>query len=393
MKKIIYLDDDKEYLSRLETFLGYKEELSFTLASTKEKLDELLSNDKWDMVIVNSNLSGQDGTLFLRDIKEKYEYIIRVVTSTNSESYSIRKALSTGWAELVIKKPWSVEEFTNIVINVFSTMDTIIDPIKDYLSTLESLPTIPSLYTKLIKMIEGDDSVIKIGRVIEEDQVISSRILKLANSAFYAANTGSISNAIMYIGLNNTKNIVLTNSMFNNLNKYDKVFFSYLWNHVNLTNKILVAIYERLLFKKLPDYYSSAGLLHDIGRVIIASFSQKEYSEFLKNLLKKEFSDYIALENEYFNISHSTVGAYFLHLWGIPFPIVESALFHHDPLNERIINKDLVCYVHIANYYSKEILGKNYENTPLIENVFDDLDISKEEVEEMVKVLKIEMFS
>ena len=223
----------------------------------------------------------------------------------------------------------------------------------------------------------------KLLKKIEQDQSIASKILRVANSAFYGAKTGNITQAIMYIGLTNVKNIVLSNSVFNEFGSNKNLHYN-LWEHVNITNKLMNAIYPRLLGKKVPNVFASAGLLHDVGRVIVLNYYldiQSDMLEAAKDGPNKCITD---LENEFIGTNHQLIGGYLLNWWEIPHPIVEAAMFHHDPLNPVVINKELVAVVHLANYYSWEILKDDVFQEHLVEGVFDALSINREDLLQIV---------
>merc|ERR1711879_483064 len=122
---------------------------------------------------------------------------------------------------------------------------------------------IPKLFDKINQMMMRDASIEDICRVIEEDAAITSNILRIANSAFYSAKTGNLQQAIMYIGLNNLKQMVLTYEMASEDGKtFTKAKF--IWQHAVLSNRIFHELYERFYNKKVPPVIGSAGLLHDL---------------------------------------------------------------------------------------------------------------------------------
>ena len=157
-----------------------------------------------------------------------------------------------------------------------------------------------------------------------------------------------------------------------------------LWNHVNISNKLMNIIYQRCLNKKVPNMYASAGLLHDVGRVIMLQFFDNEFEEVV-NRVKKEKLQIHQLEQNILGVDHQKIGAYLLNWWEIPTPIVESAMYHHDPLNENIINKELVQVVHISNYYSWKIVDKENSFEELNLKVLEELNIEKELLDSVIE--------
>ena len=87
------------------------------------------------------------------------------------------------------------------------------------------------------------------------------------------------------------------------------------------------------------------------------------------------------LEREVIGFSHEELGGYLLDLWGLPYPIIEAALYHHDPMNPNIINQELVKAVHLANYYAwKSMDYLKYDNY-LNKEVFESFGITEAELD------------
>jgi len=244
-------------------------------------------------------------------------------------------------------------------------------------SNLRHLPTLPTIYSELSQMVEENASVEDISLKIEEDQAVASNVLKLANSAFYNAKTGSIKQAIMYIGLNNVKNIILTNAVFDNA-ALDLNFKETHWKHVNLANKILNAIYIEIFGKKLNNNISAVGLLHDVGTIVLMCNFPKMLGEIVESTKREHNKDIYLIEKSQIGFSHEELGGHLLDLWGLPMPIVEVALYHHTPLDPNIVNKELTMAMHIADYYAWKTVDVDDAEQGLNALVFAELGYPKE---------------
>jgi HD-like signal output (HDOD) protein len=105
---------------------------------------------------------------------------------------------------------------------------------------------------------------------------------------------------------------------------------------------------------QLADAACTAGLLHDIGALVLLHAAPPDYVRALER--KKELrGDSAAAEREIFGVTHAEVGAYLLGLWGIPFPIVEAVAFHHRPNEVAPESRPLVAAVHIASGLVEEM--------------------------------------
>lgn len=379
-KVILFVDDEVQILKSLKRlFRGSGYEVYF--ADSGAMAINILTNNRVDLVVTDIRMPEMDGFELLKHIKEDYPLTLRVALSGFTDNRKIFDALENNLAKLYMFKPWDNSELLATIDKIFELEDVLLDQdLLDMINNLDEIPSIPFLYREISKLVEEDASIEDIAAKIEQDQSIASKVLKVANSAFYGAKTGSINQAIMYIGLINVKNIVLTNSVFNNFGEKSK-YHELLWKHVNLTNKFVNVIYQRCLNKRLPNVYASAGLLHDIGRILLIRFFTERYKELMVRLDAGEGKTMSNLESELIGFDHQQVGGYLLSWWEIPVPIVEAALYHHDPLNEAIINRELVQVVHLANYYSWIALEEEYFREGLHVEVFNELGLNREVVE------------
>lgn len=128
---------------------------------------------------------------------------------------------------------------------------------------------------------------------------------------------------------------------------------SNLWEHAFLTNRLLQAIYADYLKKPLPEIASAAGLLHNIGIVVMLSTNFKAYAEMYKKAVA-ENANLIDMEKAMLHVSHAEAGGYFLKWWELPHVLVETALYHHTPDDPRIIEKEVVAAVHVASKVARD---------------------------------------
>jgi len=383
-KKILFVDDEEQILKSLRRIFFKSEYNCFFALSGKEALVYLKEYDI-NLIISDIRMPVMNGFELLEKAKKYYPNVIRIALSGYSDRSDVITALEKNLAKIYLYKPWDNKELRYIISSVFQLEDNLHDKgLFELFNNLESLPTVPKVYKKINKMLDNNESIDNIRLEIEKDQSLASRILKVANSAFYAAKTGSIKQAILYIGLINVKNIVVSNAIFSNMGIEDA---EKLWNHAALTNKMVGFIYSKILLKKLPAEYSSAGLLHDIGRVVIMNYFE-DYHEKINILNNGNIVDVdrrLNYEKKLLGFNHSIIGGYLLNWWEIPLPIVETALYHHAPLSDRIINKEIVKVTYLANILSWQIIEPDKDNNKIDPKVIDSLDLSVEKFYEKIK--------
>ena len=390
MKKILFVDDEKQILRALKRlFVSSDYEVHF--ADGGERALELVKEQDFDLLVTDIRMPEMDGIELLRQVKDASPLTLRVALSGYTDNKKIYSALEDNLAKLYLFKPWDNKELTSLIDRLFELEDILKDKkLLNLINNLDELPTVPDLYAELCRMVEENADIETIAKKLEEDQSIASKLLRVANSAFYGAKTGSIAQAIMYVGLINVKNIVLSNGIFTSLG-LDRDLQRSLWEHVNLTNRLMNAIYQKCLFKKVPNLFASAGLLHDIGRVIIYQFFMDEFKDVLEEVKSSPERSINEIETEIIGVDHQKIGGYLLNWWEIPVPIIESALFHHDPLNDAVMNKELVSVVHISNYYSWKLLKDETSSQVLNLEVYNYLGIKEENVLKVIEELKQEL--
>jgi HD-like signal output (HDOD) protein len=390
MKKILFVDDEKQILRALKRlFINSKYDVYFS--DNAENALELLENDKFDLLVTDIRMPEVDGIELLKRVKKKSPLTLRVALSGYTDNKKIYSALEDNLVKHYIFKPWDNKELLNTIDRLFELEDTLKDKhLLNLINNLDELPTVPDLYAQLCRMVEENADIEAIAKKLEEDPSIASKLLRVANSAFYGAKTGSIAQSIMYIGLINVKNIVLTNGIFTSMG-IDRDLQRALWNHVSLTNKLMNAIYQKCLFKKIPNTFASAGLLHDIGRVIVYKYFMEDFKIVLTELDEDPDRNISDIESDIMGVDHQRIGGYLLNWWEIPVPIVEAAVYHHDPLNEAIMNRELVCVVHIANYYAWKLLEDKTSCQVFESGVYDYLGIQEEHVLKIIDELRTEI--
>lgn len=382
MKKVLFVDDESFILRSLKRLFKNEPYETVFLSSGVEAL-AYLEEHTVDLVISDIRMPEMDGFELLSAIKTKYPKTLRVALSGFADSKTIFKLIEKNAAKLYLFKPWDNDELKLNIHNILEFEDILMsNKLLELINNIDSLPTLPELYSKIKKLISENADIDAVGKLVEQDQAISSKILRLANSAYYGRKTGDIKQAIMGIGLKNLTNLILASSVFTsstvNVEKMEE-----LWQHSISTNKLTIEIYNRLLDKKIPSIYGSAGLLHDIGKVILYTYYADTYNDILRKI---EEDDTLLVEEELiqYNITHQDIGAYLLNWWELPYAYVEAAMYHHRPSDQRVINKELIAVVHLADYFSLEMIGEQKHYSRLDPEAFKILDITQESVEKLV---------
>lgn len=198
--------------------------------------------------------------------------------------------------------------------------------IRKNIMNTSTLPTLPGIITRLNTLSENDKtSVQEMARLVSSDQVLSARILKLANSPSYGFyRVSSISNALILLGVNVVKSLALSSSIFEIMEKNSVG----LWEH-SLGAGVAANVIARKLSLADCEEISTAALLHDIGKVIIRLNFGDDYRHLLELIEEKDISMYDA-ERELLGTDHAEVGAWLAKSWFLPEKLIEPIACHHN---------------------------------------------------------------
>ena len=204
-----------------------------------------------------------------------------------------------------------------------------------FLDNIKDLPTLPTVVAQVMVTLDQPTSSARdLERLVANDQAIAARLLKLANSAFYglAGKVTSLSRAITLLGFNTVRSLVLTIGVIDKFSaKSGSKYFDRgeFWEH-----SLSVAVASRILATKdptmNPDEAHIAGLLHDIGTIIMDSCVPEKFQRAIKRI-KLENGDPREIEREEIGFSHTEVGALVATKWRFPEFIREAMLYHHEP--------------------------------------------------------------
>ena len=210
---------------------------------------------------------------------------------------------------------------------------------------IHSLPTLPQVVKKLTTMVESPDVTAKdVGKLISSDQILAAKVLKLVNSPFYGfpGRISSISHAIILLGFNVIKGVVLSASVFDIMEKS----MVGLWEH-SLGSAIVSGTISRTLGLNEPEEISTAALLHDIGKVLVRVSLSDDYDAIASMVQSREVT-FREAELEVLGVDHAQIGSWLAQEWSLPERIAIPITVHHAP-QETPKLAERVAVVHIAD--------------------------------------------
>ncbi len=360
MKKILFVDDQPSVLQGLRRMLhGMRGDWDTSFAESGQEALDLLDKDKFDVIVSDMRMPGMDGAQLLAEVRERYPYIVRIVLSGYSDQETVLRSVAA--AHQYLSKPCDVATLKSTISRACSLRALLSnESIQRCISTLKSLPSLPSLYVRLMDELRSPSpSIAKVGEVISSDVGMTAKILQLVNSAFFgiSQHVSSPTQAVNLLGFETIKSLVLSAQVFSQFEaqRLPAHLASHLWDHSLATGAYARAI-ARLEDSdvRTSDHAFVAGLLHDVGKLVLAVNLFDRYSKAL-DLSERENLPLVTAELKTLGVTHAEVGAYLLGLWGLPDPIVEAVAFHHYPAECPTECFIPLTAVHVADIIQHEV--------------------------------------
>ena len=245
---------------------------------------------------------------------------------------------------------------------------------------IHSIAALPAVYFRLTKVINHPhSSIYDIGKVVSQEPGLTARILRLVNSAFYGfpGTIETVSHAISLIGTRQLQDIALATSVVQLFKEIpvEQVSMESFWKHSLYTGITARGIATQ---KREPnaERYFVAGLLHDVGRLVIYMKKSQEANLMLNERVESG-QLLIDLEKKYLGYDHTHVGHALLKNWNLPASLQEAVLYHHQPSRSKK-NPTLAAVVHLADLITNaREIGSSGERAvpPLDAEAWQDLSL------------------
>lgn len=235
------------------------------------------------------------------------------------------------------------------------------------IENINSLPSLPAIVTRLIQVVNSPDtSADDATKLIEKDPGLTSKFIRLANSAFYGMprSVSSISSAVVILGFNVIRSVVLSTSVMKMFSGSERQAINKeaFWKHSIATALAAKEIVRHLMNIKLFDPESAfcAGILHDISKLIFNEYVFQDYAETCA-FSRKNKIPLIDAETQVLGINHAEIGRILADKWALPLDLEYALVHHHNPAQAGEIT-DLVAIVHMADIIAHDIGANLWEN-------------------------------
>ena len=380
MKRILFVEDNEVLLQLYGILLADEsDQWQTTVAPDGQTAMELLRRSAFDVVASDMQMPGMSGIELLTEVRKLYPQTSRIIISGVTDQAEAADSLNC--THLFIPKPFDVATLKATLARIGS-LDAYLkdDKLRGLAGKMRALPSFPMLYLEIIREIESPKSSIQgIAKIVAKDPGITAKILQIANSAAFGLPepVNDPVEAVQLLGMTTVRSLVLSAQVYSSFHsaRLKKFSANALWTHLMKCGDLARTIMrrERTSFAESEDAFT-AGMLHDMGKLMLADSLPKEFEKAL-TLAEKEKIPLPEAELEIFGATHTGLAAYLFGLWGLPAAIVEAVAFHHTPEKSDLKKFSALTAVHVANALCDESEAANLNLDYLAQiDVADRLD-------------------
>jgi len=337
---VVFIDDEASTLRALRRSLReYVGEWSFIFESSPLKALQIIEEQRPAIVVSDKRMPEMDGERLLRSVQKSVPETMRILISGDTSDNTVLASAEV--AHLLLPKPFETEELVEVLERAKALKQVpITDEQRKLIGSLQHLPALPVVYTKLKRYLGSADEpeINQLVKIIEGDLAISAKVIQVANSSFFGfqSKTDSLQQALMRLGVGLVQNLVL----FFGVSLQEPKLFD-----AERAQKI-VSIMQGFQPNSIDDQSTGtlylAGLFHGIGGLV-------------------ELNDRSHVD---------AIGAYLLKLWGFPPELVDAVLYQSCPLQQGSLSK-LTCQLFVA----KQMADGNKSLDHLSEEILNCADI------------------
>ena len=356
MKRILFVDDESNVLEGIRRMLcADRNRWSMEFAVGGEAALQACELTSFDVVISDMRMPVMDGATLLGHIRDRYPGTSRIILSGNSETSLINRSVSVAHRFLV--KPCSAAELRSTIERVCGLQDLLSNAeIRRVVGAIGELPSLSSSYAALRQEVSNPyASAASIAAIIEQDVAMTAKVLQLVNSAFFglAQTMTNLRSAVNYLGIDTITNLVLVAEAFSRFTPGKRIPQS-VCEQIQRHAQCVATIAGRLPIEpKLRDLTITSALLHDIGRLVLASKLPDQFCSVLSRASERKCQLFEA-EEELLGTSHAEIGSYLLGLWGLPYLATEAVAHHHRPTRIPHSGLDISVALYLADWLAHE---------------------------------------
>lgn len=327
---------------------------SWEVVGTLSGADALRETQKrpFDVVVANFDLAGPSAEELLNQIRAVNPGTLRFIAGKVEQKEKMMNSLASGNQFLAV--PFDRAELKTSLERTLEADAHMSDGVRELIGRIRTFPTIPSIYLEVVNVLKSPSATTaEVGAIIAKDMSMTTKLIQVINSAYFGLprTITDPTEAVGILGFDTVKSLVMTVKLLSQYDKVKPAYFSIdqIWKHS--TNVARTARVMALLETNDADCSSAAftaGLMHDLGKVILAANFDSQYQE-AHNVARQRQIPLWQAEKEVFGATHAEIGACLLTRWGLSPGIVKVVALHHTPIRSGDKTFTPLTAVHVAN--------------------------------------------
>ena len=334
MKRILFVDDEASILKILGVVMKrHAGEWECHFAGGGPEALEMAGRIRFDVVVSDMRMVPMTGLELLASLMRSQPSTVRVIMSGHTDDGSVQESI--GIIHQWMAKPFSLKSLNETLDKIARAQARLSNPaVKDVVGRMHKLPSAPDIYFRIIAAQQDPNcSIHSIASIVAHDPGLTATILKLINSAFFgpSRDISDPAEAIQYLGISRIRSLTLVHHLSAHCDAIPEISIEDFQRSAMRTAQCahLIAA-QQGRDRRVQEESFTAGLLLDVGRLVLAGSLPQEYRE-IRALARRKSIPWHLAEREILGATHADIGAYLLGTWGLPISLVEAVAFHEDP--------------------------------------------------------------
>ena len=311
---------------------------------------EVIDKKNIDYVLIDQGIEGENFQDILQSISH-YSYVVRILIA---DKWTQELVIQSNFlVHLILEKAVLHDDLISLLKRAQSMSNLLKeDELVKIVNSFDKIPSLKNNYLEILHHLKcSDSSLKKVAELIENDIVLTAKVLQISNMSIYArtSKAASVKQAVVFLGVNILRALIVHIQVFS-----FKSGNSHIYSYLNMLEKhsMKVAEYSRAfaaalnMSRTVQDDSFTAGLLHDIGKFILVN-SHDKWHNINKSAHENNMQIFQAEEIE-LQTTHAEIGGYLLGLWGFSAEIIDAVVYHHQPFKQENRTISATTFVHIA---------------------------------------------
>lgn len=394
MKRVLFVDDEVFVLDGLKRMLRrMRTQWEMDFVDSGESALQMMAQKEFHVIVSDMRMPNMNGAELLNEVKDLHPNTIRFILSGYSDKDLILKSLDS--THQYLAKPCDPETLKTRILRATSLQESISnDALKNLISQLGELPTLPALYEEILSLLRQPDvSSECLSDAIKKDIGMTAKILKFANSGYVGLKRkiSGMNDAVSYLGMDYIRSIILTIGAFGRLKQFqiDGSTLEDFWDNSLMVAEAAKAItISQTSSRTMAEESYVGGLLHACGKLILSANFPSKYVE-VNKMVEENGMPLLDAEVKIFGAHHGQVGAFILGLWGLAGPIVEAVHWYRNPSNSIPVDFQPLTSVHVASSLIFES-GDEEEDLSSDSGLFNNAELDKDYLEKISLLNRLE---